>query len=107
MLPPCTTPVLSSSSFVGKRALVTGAGKGIGRCIAVELLKNGCLKVVGVARTRADLDSLAIECSSFQGTFVGVVADLSSVEEQLFVDQLFSLQLRPFQRLVYGASRSP
>lgn len=44
----------------GKRALVTGAGKGIGREI-VGLLTQCGAKVVAVSRTKADLDSLAKE----------------------------------------------
>lgn len=43
--------------FDGKRALVTGAGKGIGRDIAIALHKGGA-ETVAVSRTQADLDSL-------------------------------------------------
>ncbi|OWR42712.1 L-xylulose reductase [Danaus plexippus plexippus] len=44
-------------SFEGKRVLVTGAGQGIGRGIAIELWKAGA-KVVAVSRTQSHLDSL-------------------------------------------------
>ncbi|CAG9584618.1 unnamed protein product [Danaus chrysippus] len=44
-------------SFEGKRVLVTGAGQGIGRGIAIELWKAGA-KVVAVSRTKSHLDSL-------------------------------------------------
>jgi NAD(P)-dependent dehydrogenase (short-subunit alcohol dehydrogenase family) len=44
----------------GKTALVTGAGRGIGRATAVALAKAGA-KVVAVSRTEADLQSLAAE----------------------------------------------
>ncbi len=46
--------------FDGKRALVTGAGKGIGREIAGLLASCGA-QVVAVSRTQADLDSLRAE----------------------------------------------
>jgi L-xylulose reductase len=46
--------------LAGKRALVTGAGKGIGRQICMVLAECGA-RVVALSRTRADLDSLAGE----------------------------------------------
>lgn len=46
--------------FTGKRALVTGAGKGIGRILAKVLVEYGA-EVVAISRTQSDLDSLRIE----------------------------------------------
>jgi L-xylulose reductase len=61
----------SSPIFSGKRILVTGAGKGIGREIARHLHSQGA-HVIAVSRTSADLASLQAEigCSV-------VVADLA------------------------------
>ena len=44
----------------GKTAVVTGAGRGIGRATALALAQAGA-QVIAVARTRADLDDLARE----------------------------------------------
>lgn len=46
--------------FDGKRALVTGAGKGLGRAIAKALYSRGA-HVIALSRTASDLDSLRAE----------------------------------------------
>jgi len=61
--------------FDNKRVLITGAGRGIGRTVALLLTECGA-KVIAIDRTKADLDSLAKEigCETIQ-------ADLSSAAE--------------------------
>jgi L-xylulose reductase len=61
--------------FTGKRVLVTGAGKGIGRDIAVTLSEYGA-EVVAISRAQVDLDTLkaAISCQVIQ-------ADLANAEQ--------------------------
>ncbi|GFR23909.1 hypothetical protein TNCT_342061 [Trichonephila clavata] len=51
--------------FHGKRALVTGAGKGIGRALTLKLVECGA-EVVAVSRTQADLDALKKESPKIQ-----------------------------------------
>ena len=57
-------------SFAGKRALVTGAGKGIGREIAVMLAECGA-RVMALTRSPSDLDSLTREIGA-----EGIAVDL-------------------------------
>ncbi|KAL4605038.1 L-xylulose reductase [Arapaima gigas] len=52
-------------TFAAKRAVVTGAGKGIGRATALALARGGA-EVIAVTRTQADLDSLILECPSIK-----------------------------------------
>ncbi|XP_073345788.1 L-xylulose reductase [Pagrus major] len=68
-------------SFAGKRALVTGAGKGIGRATALALARCGA-KVTAVTRTQADLNSLVQECASITPVCVDL-ADWGATEASL------------------------
>ena len=49
------------SDFSGKRVLVTGAGSGIGRGVAVRLSQLGA-EVYALSKTQARLDALKAEC---------------------------------------------
>ena len=62
--------------FTGKRALVTGAGKGIGRTTAKALLQCGA-EVIALSRTQSDLDSLKQEAPGIQ-TLLADVSDIKS-----------------------------
>ncbi len=50
-------------TFNGKRALVTGAGRGIGRSVSKALVECGAT-VFALSRTQEHLDSLKAECPS-------------------------------------------
>ena len=49
--------------FSGRRCLVTGAGKGIGRGVTMALIEGGA-HVFALTRTKGDLDSLIADCVS-------------------------------------------
>uniref|UniRef100_A0A8C5JZQ6 Dicarbonyl L-xylulose reductase n=1 Tax=Jaculus jaculus TaxID=51337 RepID=A0A8C5JZQ6_JACJA len=67
--------------LAGRRALVTGAGKGIGRS-TVQALHAAGVRVVAVSRTRADLDSLVQECPGVETLCVDL-ADWEATERAL------------------------
>jgi NAD(P)-dependent dehydrogenase (short-subunit alcohol dehydrogenase family) len=60
----------------GKRALVTGASRGIGRAIALELAAAGC-DVVGAARTGDALARVGAEIESLGQSFLPVELDIA------------------------------
>jgi 3-oxoacyl-[acyl-carrier protein] reductase len=64
----------------GKTALITGAGRGIGRAIAKLFAAEGA-HVVVTSRTTNNVDRVAAEIKDSGGTAVGVSCDVSSDDE--------------------------
>ncbi|XP_044272505.1 L-xylulose reductase-like isoform X2 [Tribolium madens] len=67
-------------SFGGKRVLVTGASRGIGRAIVVQLAKCGA-KVIAVGRSKPDLETLKAETGA--ETLVLDISDWGETEKGL------------------------
>ncbi|MFL1896610.1 3-ketoacyl-ACP reductase [Aquimarina sp. 2-A2] len=63
----------------GKKALITGAGKGIGKAIALALAKEG-VHVALLSRTATDLENVAEEAKSYGVDTVLVTADVASID---------------------------
>ncbi|WP_394776220.1 3-ketoacyl-ACP reductase [Flavobacterium sp.] len=61
-----------------KNALITGAGKGIGKAIAIALAKEG-VNVILVSRTQADVDQLATETTALGVKSLALSADVSDI----------------------------
>jgi 3-oxoacyl-[acyl-carrier protein] reductase len=68
------------SSLAGKIVLVTGAGRGIGRAVAINLAEAGC-RVILTARTLDQLEQVQQEISTNGGEAVCIAADLTRDEE--------------------------
>jgi 3-oxoacyl-[acyl-carrier protein] reductase len=62
-----------------KNALITGAGKGIGKVIAIALAKEG-VNVILLSRTQSDLDEVAAIISEFGVKSLSLTADVSDIE---------------------------
>jgi NAD(P)-dependent dehydrogenase (short-subunit alcohol dehydrogenase family) len=63
--------------LTNKTAIVTGAGRGIGKALAIGLAEAGA-RVAVVARTAADLEDVVSEIEQNGGTAYPIVADLTA-----------------------------
>ncbi|GEL09515.1 3-oxoacyl-[acyl-carrier protein] reductase [Flavobacterium glycines] len=61
-----------------KNALITGAGKGIGKAVAIALAKEG-VNIILVARTQSDIDEVAREIKAFGVKTLALTADVSDI----------------------------
>ena len=63
----------------GKVALITGAGKGIGKAIAIAYAKQG-IKVCCIARTLNDINLTVNEIKTLGGDAVAILCDVTNYE---------------------------
>jgi 3-oxoacyl-[acyl-carrier protein] reductase len=64
-------------TFAGKVALISGAGKNIGRGIALDLARRGASIVVNGRSDRAAVDAVVAEINAGGGQAIGCLADVS------------------------------
>ena len=74
---------MTNSELNGKVAIVTGAGRNIGRAIALALAKDGASILVNARSNRAEADAVALEIGAGGGkalVHIGDVADATAVQ---------------------------
>ena len=84
-------------------ALVTGAGRGIGRAIALELAKDGCAVAVNYSRSEGPANEVAAEIRAMGGEAVAVKANVSDAAEVKKMFKLVAEQLGAVNILVCNA----
>jgi 3-oxoacyl-[acyl-carrier protein] reductase len=92
----------STNTLSGKVAMVIGAGRGIGRAIALGYARAGA-RVVCVARTATEIETTAEEIQAFGGEALAMRADVTRLTE---VERLFDethARTQGLDILLYGA----
>lgn len=89
-------------SLQNKIALVTGAGKGIGKAIALALAAEG-VHVGLLARTQKDLETVADEIKAKGGKAAFATADISKIDEVNKAVAKISEELGPIDILINNA----
>lgn len=84
-------------------ALVTGAGRGIGRAIALELAKDGCAVAVNYSRSEGPANEVVAEIRAMGGEAVAVKANVSDAAEVKEMFKLVAEQLGAVNILVCNA----
>ena len=89
-------------SLKGKIALVTGAGKGIGRAVAIALAQEG-VSVGIISRTETDLEKAAAEIASFGVKVAIAVANISDINSVNAAVRKIENELGPIDILINNA----
>jgi NAD(P)-dependent dehydrogenase (short-subunit alcohol dehydrogenase family) len=78
---------MATGELSGKTAIVTGAGRGLGRAMALGLARAGANVVITAARTRQEIEMVAKEGVKIPqaGTVREFVADVASEEDSRLV----------------------
>ncbi|PWI46679.1 hypothetical protein CEE45_15570 [Candidatus Heimdallarchaeota archaeon B3_Heim] len=87
--------VTGSNKLQGKVAIITGAGKGIGREIALKYAREGAMVIVA-ARTLSDIETVAKEIKQSGGEATPIICDVGNVES---VQQLIMKTLEKYETI--------
>ena len=89
-------------NLTGKNALITGAGRGIGRATAIAFAKEG-INVGLIGRTAANLEKVANELSEYGVNVTMATADVSDNESVMAAVEHIKSELGPIDILINNA----
>jgi 3-oxoacyl-[acyl-carrier protein] reductase len=87
-------------SLTGRVALVTGASRGIGRAVAIELARAGADILVNYNTNRAAAESVVHEIEKLGRRAIAIQADVAKPEQ---IARIFTTELAPVSVLVNNA----
>src|SRR3954464_5984466 len=80
----------------GHVALVTGAGRNIGRALALALAQDGAAVVVNARSNQAEADAVAAEIAAGGGQAISVIADIADAAA---VERMVAAAITRFGRI--------
>jgi len=89
---------MSGKELSGRVAIITGAGRSIGRAVALELAEAGAAVVVNVRANAAEGESVVREIEAAGGKAMLAVADVTDARA---VEQMAAAALKRFGRIDY------
>jgi NAD(P)-dependent dehydrogenase (short-subunit alcohol dehydrogenase family) len=97
------------ASLHGRSCIVTGAGRGFGRLMALGLVAQGAQVVGSSARNKSELEETAYQAKALggPGRFVPVLADVTSVADCERLVRTALAQFGSLQVLINNAARGP
>lgn len=105
-LEPTAVTMAADNRFAGGVALVTGAGRGIGRAVSLALGQAGATVAVA-ARTTAEIEAVAAEIVAAGGEASAYHADVTEIDTAETLIQSVERDLGPLHVLVNAAGVSP
>src|ERR1700694_5803986 len=89
---------MSEKELKGRVAVITGAGRRLGRGMAIELASAGCAVVVNVRSNKAEADAVVKEIESAGGKAMAAIADVIDAPA---VGRMAAAAMKQFGRIDY------